>query len=152
MFTGFAKHSMVVRYAALAVTFALLVVLAGALSGCNLLALKRVGTAGPPSVLQCGQASVGHGVDVVNMKVTCQASGAAKGDTSFQLHYTLKDGNGHTRTFDATCTGTLVNGAGTCTQTYALVVPFDSGSPMVSGEFLPSHKSLGPMELPVGNA
>lgn len=82
------------------------------------------------------------------MKLTCQASGAASGDTSFKLHYTIKDGNGNLRTFDATCDGALRNGVGTCAQTYALVVPFDSGSASVSGEFLPSHKALGPLPLP----
>lgn len=127
--------------------------LAVALLGCSPLELTRVtsGHAGSPTTLQCNQSTEGHGVDVVNMKLTCQASGAARGDTSFQLHYTIKNGNGHTHSLNATCTGTLVNGAGTCTQTYALVVPFDTGSATISGEFLPSHTLLGPLPLSQGN-
>lgn len=137
------------RRSALLQSVALLVTLAFAstLAGCGMLTAKSVG-GGPPSTLQCNQTSTGHGIDVVNMKVTCQASGAASGDTSFKLRYTIKDGNGNPRTFDATCDGALHNGAGTCTQTYALMVPFDSGSASVSGEFLPSHKLLGPLPLP----
>lgn len=137
------------RRSALLRSVALLVILAFAstLAGCGMLTAKSV-DGGPPSVLQCNQASTGHGIDVVNMKLTCQASGAASGDTSFKLHYTIKHGNGNLRTFDATCDGALRNGVGTCAQTYALVVPFDSGSASVSGEFLPSHKALGPLPLP----
>lgn len=125
-----------------------LLALASIFAGCGPTTAATVG-GGPPAVLQCSQASVGHGVDVVNMKLTCHVSGAASGDSSFALHYSIKNGNGVPRTFDATCAGTLSNGAGTCTQTYALVVPFDSGSASVTGEFLPSHKQLGPMPLPI---
>lgn len=137
------------RRSALLQSVALLVILAFAstLAGCGMLTGKAK-YIGPLSTLQCNQASTGHGIDVVNMKLTCQASGAATGDTSFKLHYTIKDGNGNPRAFDATCDGTLQNGAGTCTQTYALMVPFDSGSASVRGEFLPSHKLLGPLPLP----
>jgi hypothetical protein len=102
---------------------------------------------GTPSELQCNEATTGHGVDVVNIKVTCQASGAATGDTSFALHYSVKGSNGQLRAFDATCGGPLVNGTGSCSQTYALVIPFDSTTGSISGEFLPSHKPLGPMPL-----
>ncbi|HKW22041.1 MAG TPA: hypothetical protein VJO13_11730 [Ktedonobacterales bacterium] len=136
------------KSALMVATLGLVAVLAVALAGCNPFALTRAASGdGSPSVLQCNQSMEGHGVDVVNMKVTCQASGAAAGDTSFQLHYSIKR-NGASRTFDATCAGTLTNGAGGCTQTYALVVPFDDGPATISGEFLPSHKALGPMPLP----
>jgi hypothetical protein len=125
-----------------------LLALVSMVAACGLTRVETVG-GGPPSTLQCSQTNAGHGVDVVNMKVTCQVSGAASGDTSFQLHYTLKSGTGTLRSFDATCSGALQDGKGTCTQTYALVVPFDSGSPSISGEFLPSHKGLGPLPLPM---
>ena len=127
--------------------------LAIALVGCSPLEITHVttGDAGSPTTLQCNQSTVGHGVDVVNMKLTCQASGAASGDTSFQLHYTIKNGVGQTHSLNATCTGALVNGAGTCTQTYALVVPYDTGSATINGEFLPSHTLLGPLPLSQGN-
>lgn len=117
-------------------------------AGCGLTTVQTIG-GGPPIALQCGQATAGHGVDVVTLKLTCKVSDAPSGDTSFQLHYSLKSGNGSLRHFDAVCEGALVNGTGTCTQTYALVVPFDSGSATVSGQLLPSHKALGPMPLPV---
>ncbi|MGE5335489.1 MAG: hypothetical protein ACM3N4_12370 [Nitrososphaerota archaeon] len=138
------QHSGMPRIAVLVALLAL----ASIFAGCGPTTAATVG-GGPPAVLQCSQASVGHGVDVVNMKLTCHVSGAASGDSSFALHYSIKNGNGVPRTFDATCAGTLSNGAGTCTQTYALVVPFDSGSASVTGEFLPSHKQLGPMPLPI---
>ena len=157
MFTDKVSRTLSSRFAFLA-TPALALVLAlvvmGALAGCNPLALTRTsnGSNGVPAVLQCNQSATGHGVDVVNMKLTCQASGAASGDTSFQLHYAIKNGNGQSRTFDATCVGTLIHAMGTCTQTYALVVPFDAGSATISGEFLPSHKTLGPLPLSQGNS
>ena len=130
--------------------FAALLALLALVSMVAACGLTRVGTvSGPPTTLQCSQTPAGHGVDVVSMKVTCQVSGAASGDTSFQLHYTLKSGNGTPRALDAICGGALHDGKGTCTQTYALVVPFDSGSPSISGEFLPSHLVLGPFPLPM---
>jgi hypothetical protein len=132
---------------------ALAVALVGALAGCSPLDITRAGGIGAssPAVLQCNQSPDGYGVDVVYMKLTCQASGAASGDTSFQLHYTTKNSNGHARSFDALCAGTLTHGVGTCTQTYALVVPIDTGSATISGEFLPSHKALGPLPLSQSN-
>lgn len=143
VFVRMLRRSLIAKLAALVAILAL----ASTAAGCGMLTGYTVG-GGPPSMLQCNQTAEGHGVDVINMKLTCQASGAASGDTSFQLHYSIKDGNGNTRTFDATCDGTLQNGAGSCSQTYALVVPFASGDATVSGEFLPSHKGLGPFPLP----
>lgn len=154
MFGNMVRRPVTSRFALVASVSALMVVLVGVLSGCSPLEITRAtgSGGGAPAVLQCNQSAEGHGVDVVNMKLTCQASGAASGDTSFQLHYTIKKGDGQTRSLDATCEGTLANGEGTCMQTYALVVPFDSGTATISGEFLPSHKPLGPLPLSLSNS
>jgi hypothetical protein len=148
------RHLVVPRLISLALAGVLAIMVVGALAGCNPLEITHASqnSGSAPAVLQCNQSITGHGVDVLNMKLTCQASGAAGGDTSFQLRYTIKNGNGQTRSFDATCVGTVVNGEGTCTQTYALVIPFDSGSATISGEFLPSHKALGPLPLSQNNS
>jgi hypothetical protein len=122
--------------------------LAGMVAACGTSTNVNLG-GGPPPTVHCSEATVGHGVDVVNTKLTCTVSGAASSDTSFTLHYAIKH-NGSSRPFDATCDGKLQNGTGTCTQTYALVVPFDDGSATVSGELLPSHESVGPL-TPTGS-
>jgi len=148
------SYPVVSRLTSVALAAVLGIMAVGALAGCNPLAITHTSAngGGAPAVLQCNQSAAGHGIDVVNMKLTCRASGAASSDTSFQLRYTIKNGNGQTRSFDATCVGTLVNGKGTCTQTYALVIPFDSGSATISGEFLPSQKALGPLPLSQSNS
>ena len=148
------RRPVALRFTLLALAVVLAIMVVGVLAGCSPLAITHASASGggAPAVLQCNQSNAGHGIDVVNMKLTCQASGAASGDTSFQLRYTIKNSNGQTRSFDATCVGTLVNGKGTCTQTYALVIPFDSGSATISGEFLPSQKALGPLPLSQSNS
>lgn len=138
------RRSMMLKGAMLVLTLAL----AGSVAACGTSANENVG-GGPPPKVECSQAMTGHGIDVVNTKLTCKVTGAASSDTTFTLHYAIKH-NGTPRPFDATCAGTLQNGAGTCTQTYALVVPFDSGSASVSGELLPSHHAVGPL-TPAGN-
>lgn len=139
-----AKRPALLKSAAL---LTLVLALSSTLAACGLTTGATLG-GGPPASLTCTQAMVGHGIDVVNAKLTCQVSGAASDDTSFQVHYSVKSGTGTPRSFDATCDGTLQNGAGSCTQTYALVVPFDAGSASVEGQLLPSHKALGPLQLP----
>lgn len=145
MRTGVLRRSVMLRSVVLMLTLAL----AGLVAACGSSANENVG-GGPPPKVQCSQANTGHGVDVVNKKLTCQVANAASSDTSFTLHYAIKNDNGTPRTFDATCEGSLKNGVGTCTQTYALVVPGDLGTPSVSGEFLPSHRAIGPI-APTGD-
>ena len=111
-----------------------------ALAGCG----ARTSNAGTPS-LRCSVQSEPSGVDVLATKLTCNVADAASNETSFTLRYTLIADDGTRRPFNATCDGTLHDGAGSCTQTYAVIAPLSPSSASVDGELLPSHRALGPV-------
>ena len=146
MLIGASRHARMRGVVAVAVLLAL----ASLVSACGLGTVQTVG-GGPIAKLECAQTVAGHGVDVVNMKLTRKVSDVTSGDTTFKLHCSVKNGNGSPRSFDAICFGGLKNGVGSCTQIYELVVPFDDGSALVQGELLPSHQPLGPLPLPPTN-
>ncbi len=68
--------------------------------------------------------------------LSCQVTGVSSSETAFTLTYSLNE---------ATCRGSLVHGAGSCTASYlANSFPLTSlGS--VAGELLPDHHPLGPV-------
>lgn len=143
MLIGASRHARLRGVVAVAVLLAL----AGMVSACGQETVQTVG-GGPTAKLECTQAVAGHSVDVVNIKLTCKVSDAASGDTMFKLRYSVKNGDGSPRSFDAICFGALKKGVGSCIQIYELVVPFDDGSASVQGELLPSQHPLGPLPLP----
>jgi hypothetical protein len=80
--------------------------------------------------------------DSVDADLTCTVRHAPVGDTSFALRFGIVDPVGRLHTFPQTCDGRLVNGAGTCSQTYTFIVPFHAVPGPISGEALPSHHPI----------
>jgi hypothetical protein len=78
----------------------------------------------------------------VDADLTCTVRHAPAGDTTFALHFGIVDPVGRLHTFPQTCDGRLVNGAGTCSQTYTFIVPFHAVPGPISGEALPSHHPI----------
>ena len=83
--------------------------------------------------------------DSVRITLNCSVTHAAAADTSFTLHYGILDPVGHYQAFPQTCDGHLHNGAGSCSQTYTGIFPYAPTPGPVTGEFLPSHRKLGPV-------
>jgi hypothetical protein len=77
--------------------------------------------------------------------LACRVSGAAASDTSFALSYTPGGPGSRQQPMGAACAGPLHDGAGSCTQTYALVAPAGSAPGSVAGQAQPSHTPLGPV-------
>ena len=105
---------------------------------------QGLGGTADPTVNCTTHQTVGQ-IDVIGETLACSVSGAAASETSFTLTYTAISTTGQRRTFDATCAGALHNGAGTCTQTYALIVPFALASSTVTGKLLPDNRAIGPV-------
>lgn len=80
--------------------------------------------------------------DSVDADLTCSVRNALTGDTSFALRFGIVDPTGRLHTFPQTCDGRLINGAGTCSQTYTFIVPFHAVPGPISGEALPSHHPI----------
>jgi hypothetical protein len=80
--------------------------------------------------------------DSVDADLTCTVRHAPADDTSFALRFGIVDPTGRLHTFPQTCDGRLVNGAGTCSQTYTFIVPFHAVPGPISGEALPSHHPI----------
>jgi len=80
--------------------------------------------------------------DSVGADLTCTVRNAPTGDTSFALRFGIVDPIGRLQIFPRTCDGQLINGAGTCSQTYEFIVPFHAVPGPVSGEALPSHHPI----------
>ena len=80
--------------------------------------------------------------DSVDADLTCTVRHASAGDTSFALRFGIVDPVGRPHTFPQTCNGRLVNGAGTCSQTYTFIVPFHAVPGPISGEARPSHHPI----------
>lgn len=98
-----------------------------------------------PTTLACADHPHGS-VDTINHEVTCIVSGAPASQTGFWLYFALTDPQGHQVTFQGTCQGTLTQGRGACTQTYAEIVgQFNHPSASVTGILLPSQQPLGPV-------
>lgn len=83
--------------------------------------------------------------DETDQALSCSISHAPAGDTSFVLHYGVRDPSGATHSFTQTCSGALRNGVGTCTQEYDFILPFAPVPGAVSGQSSPSGKPLGPV-------
>jgi hypothetical protein len=96
---------------------------------------------------------VGTVDDSVDADLTCTVRNAPNGDTSFALRFGIVDPTGRLHTFPQTCDGRLINGAGTCSQTYTFIVPFHAVPGPISGEALPSHHPIaGPSPTNVSGA
>ena len=80
--------------------------------------------------------------DSVSADLTCTVRNAPTDDTSFALRFGIVDPVGRLQTFAQTCAGQLINGAGTCSQTYEFIVPFHAVPGPISGEALPSHHAI----------
>jgi hypothetical protein len=85
-------------------------------------------------------------LDTISHEITCIINGAPASQTGFWLYYMLADQQGHERTFQGTCQGTLTQRRGACTETYAeLVGQFDHPTATITGILLPSQQALGPV-------
>lgn len=124
---------------------AALVTLTLALAACGSSALGSGGGSTPGAHLSCTDSTSVGQVDVIHVTVNCSVAGASANETSFRLRYTVSNADGQQRSFDQTCEGTLHNGAGNCTTTYALIAPFEVSSSSVEGVLLPSNDHLGPV-------
>lgn len=81
--------------------------------------------------------------DTVSVTIACQVS-AAVSDTAFTVRHMVAGPKGQGTVQDATCSGTLYNGAGGCSVT--VTEQSTTASPgMVQGELLPSNAVLGPV-------
>jgi hypothetical protein len=102
-------------------------------------------SSGTPPTLACADHQQVQ-LDTVSHEITCIITGAPASQTGFWLYYKLADQQGHERTFQGTCQGTLTQGRGACTETYAeLVGQFDHPTATITGIFLPSQQALGPV-------
>jgi predicted small secreted protein len=97
------------------------------------------------AMLACTVATSIEGVDVIKQVLTCKVTAAPATETSMTLNYSVESGDGSQRQLSPACTGTLRNGTGSCTQTYATPAPMGSGPGSVSGETQPHHFRLGPV-------
>jgi hypothetical protein len=112
------------------------------LGGCG---MSPPGSAAP--ALSCMMSTSGHSIDTITYTVACHVTNAAPGDKSFALHVAFADGSGRTNARDAPCAGTINDGAGSCSQSYVVRVPFGVASATVNGALRPSGRPLGPLTL-----
>ena len=103
------------------------------------------GSAAP--ALSCTLTRDGHSIDTITYTVACHVTNAAPGYESFALHVAFADGSGRTNVLDAPCAGTINDGAGSCSQSYVVRVPFSVASATVNGALMPSRRPLGPLTL-----
>ncbi len=82
--------------------------------------------------------------DETQHTLTCTVKQAPLTDTHFSLRYGVRDPAGSLHSLAPACSGSLHNGAGSCSQIYEFVFPFTPVPAPVTGESLPSHKALGP--------
>ena len=82
--------------------------------------------------------------DTVSVTLACAVANASGSDTAFDASYFSMGLKGQGHVADATCHGSLHNGAGACTVTFILSAR-NSAPGSVTGELLPSHLALGPV-------
>jgi hypothetical protein len=82
--------------------------------------------------------------DETQQTLTCTVKQAPSTDSHFTLHYGVRDPAGNLHPFPQTCDGALRKGTGSCSQTYEFVFAFSPTPAPITGESLPSHKTLGP--------
>ena len=80
--------------------------------------------------------------DTVTATLTCAVTGAAGDQTAFTIAHSASGLTGQGHLVDATCSGLLHAGTGTCTKTF-IPPAHTAGLGSVTGELLPSHSSLG---------
>lgn len=97
--------------------------------------------------LQCTLTEAVRGIDTISLTVACHVTKAAQGDSSFTVFFTAFNHSGQSRSFPGPCTGTIQNGAGSCSQAYTVLAPFSVASGTVRGSLAPSGHALGPMTL-----
>ena len=108
-------------------------------------ATASVSTPSQNGSLTCTLSKGIAGIDVISARLSCTVSGAAADETSFTLTYTATGPNGQGRPMGPLCTGSLQQGAGTCSQSYSIVAPYGGEAGSVAGEAMPDHRPLGPV-------
>jgi hypothetical protein len=132
---------------------------AAALVGMSFLALSASGLAIPrvvmfpavPQPLVCVVPVANlHQEDVVaslTSTVTCRVTRANASDGRFSLRLHLVTPDGATNRFTVLCSGTLLDGSGTCTHAFEVPYSFAPRNSWVAGSSLPSGRTLGPVIL-----
>jgi hypothetical protein len=96
--------------------------------------------------LTCTTTSSVQGIDVINMLLICNVTGAPSADTSFTLDYAITSpSTKQAHQFFPACAGHLTDGSGVCTQRYAAPVPLAVGAGVVTGTTAPDQRPLGPV-------
>jgi FlaG/FlaF family flagellin (archaellin) len=82
--------------------------------------------------------------DTVSVTLSCTVTGAAASETSFTVSHTSAGPKGQGQAVNATCSGPLRGGVGTCSVTF--IESATGAAPgSVAGELFPSHRPLGPV-------
>jgi hypothetical protein len=83
-------------------------------------------------------------IDSVKETLHCTVAHVTSSETSFEVHYTVVNNVGRQQTMPP-CRGALSGGSGSCTVTFAVMVPLSQSKGTVSGATEPGRYSLGPV-------
>src|SRR6185437_13799069 len=102
------------------------------------------------ATLRCTMREEPVTTDTVSVTLSRAVANAVGNDTSFTATYTSIGLKGQGHVADASCHGPLYQGSGACTVTFILSAR-NSALGSVTGELLPSHRSIGPVTPVLGS-